>query len=172
MNKIKAFIVAGACGLALSGCATYSDGYGYGSGYSGSRVYNPGYSTPSSRYMGTVTSVTTVDLGHSGYRSGSNTSGLGAIAGAIIGGAVGNQIGDGTGRTLATVGGAVAGGYIGNRIEENRRGSRYSNQWGQQVQVRLDNGQYVTLVQPGTSLRVGYRVMVEGYGSNARAIRR
>lgn len=172
MNIVKGLLIAGISGLALSGCATYDDGYGYGNGYSSGSVYNPGYSTPSTRYMGTVTSVNTVDLGRTGYRDGSSTTGLGAIAGAIIGGAVGNQIGDGTGRTLATVGGAVAGGYIGNRIEETRRDGSYSSQWGQQVQVRLDNGQYVTLVQPGTSLRVGYRVMVEGYGSNARAIRR
>jgi outer membrane lipoprotein SlyB len=158
------------CLLSVSagGCATYANEYpnspGYSSGY-GRNVENDG---SYARYMGTVSSVETIDLGsnNNGYRS----PGLGAVAGAVIGGALGNQVGSGTGKTVATVGGAVVGGVIGDRIERNRDGYSSGSQWGQRVYIRLDNGQETVLVQPGSGLHMGDRVRVVGYGSQARAV--
>lgn len=155
-------------GLAtLTGCATMDDGYygsTYGSSY-GSGVndgYYSGNSYNNSQMYGRVTSVRNVQLSRNHNDGG---VGVGAVAGAIIGGLVGHQIGSGSGNTAATIGGAVAGGFIGDRIQDNnRRGST----WGQEIQVRLDNGQYVTIVQPGTSVYDGARVYVSGYGSKAR----
>ena len=146
---------------ALTGCATTSDGY-YGSN-TGSGSYYPGSSSTATQMYGTVSAVQNVQLASNGTTS--NGIGVGAVAGAIIGGLVGNQIGSGSGRTAATIGGAVAGGYIGDRIQDN---NQQGSAWGQQIQVRLDNGQYVTIVQPGTSVYGGARVYVSGYGANAR----
>lgn len=145
--------------VALTGCATTSDGY-YSSSPSG--TYYPGSSSSMTQMYGQVTSVRNVQL--SGNRT-TNGIGVGAVAGAVIGGLIGNQIGDGSGRTAATIGGAVAGGYIGDRIQDR---NQYGSTWGQEIQVRLDNGQHVTIVQPGTSVYGGARVYVSGYGADAR----
>jgi outer membrane lipoprotein SlyB len=78
-----------------------------------------------------------------------------------VGALAGNQVGSGGGRTAATVAGGVAGAAIGNNVE------RTAMPEGQQmyaVNVRLDNGEYRTVVQDSVyDLRVGNRVrMVDG----------
>ena len=149
----------------LVGCATYDNGAYYEdqarSGYDRPAAYS-GYNHTA--MQGTVIDVQNIATDRQ------RTSGVGAVLGAVIGGAVGNQIGDGDGQTLATIGGAVAGGVIGNNIERNNNGGEYG--WGQRVRVRLDNGEVVEIVQSGTSLYAGARVLISGYGRGARAMLR
>jgi outer membrane lipoprotein SlyB len=97
------------------------------------------------------------DVGRTYIRQ-NGTSGGGAVLGAIIGGVLGSTIGKGDGRTAATVAGAVGGGFAGNAIERNGNdGDR--DAW--QFHVRMDNGQYATVVQyENDGLRPGDRVMI------------
>jgi len=80
---------------------------------------------------------------------------LGTIAGAALGGILGNEIGRGLGRAAATVAGAVAGGIGGNAIEH-----RLTEENGQEIVVRLDNGRTVAITQGGQTVGVGERVRV------------
>lgn len=143
---------------ALTGCATTG---GYGSTYD--RGYGGGYD---SRYdqrgndRGNVISVRDIEL-----RRDHTGPGAGAVVGAVVGGLVGNQIGSGSGRAAATVGGAVAGGFVGDRIQRNNRDGY---EWGQQIQVRLDSGRTITVIQPGESVYNGARVQVTGSGEGTR----
>lgn len=144
--------------LMLAGCAStdyaYRDNgpYNYGSGYDYAH-------RPSNNYhdhLGTVVSVRYVEDRHLG---------AGAVVGSIVGGLIGNQVGSGSGRTAATVGGALAGGAIGHHVQQNRQ------QLKQVVDVRLDGGETVSLVQ-GNNIRfvVGQRVRVMGTGSSLRLV--
>lgn len=139
---------------ALTGCAT-TDGYYSSSPSSGYYDSQSSYN----RSYGNVISVRDVEL-RSEHRVGA-----GAVVGAIVGGVVGNQIGGGSGRALATVGGAVAGGYIGDRVQRN---NREGYEWGQEIRVRLDNGQTITIVQPGNNVYNGARVHLSGSGDRTR----
>ena len=66
------------------------------------------------------------------------------------------QIVQGGGRTAATVAGAVAGGVVGNQVEGRRQQAQ-----AYQISVRLDNGEYRTVVQDSAAdLRPGNRVRV------------
>jgi outer membrane lipoprotein SlyB len=149
MNTIRpiAALVA-ACAL-LGGCASNSQPYAGNNGYNNG--YNSGYNNTASSGYGTIESIQVTT-------SEGRTSGAGAIVGGLVGALAGNQVGGGGGRTAATVAGGVAGAAIGNRVEANR------NPEGQQlysVNVRLDNGEYRTIVQDTVSdLRVGNRVRI------------
>jgi outer membrane lipoprotein SlyB len=118
----------------LSGCAsTSSDPYASGS-YS-----DPSYQSTASMGYGTIDSIS------------------GAVVGGLVGALVGNQVGSGSGRTAATVAGAVGGAVVGNSVEANRANNRDVYQIG----IRLDNGDYRTIVQDSVyDLRVGNRVRV------------
>lgn len=154
----KLFIAPLVVALAtLVGCAT-TDDY-YGSTYN-DRPYNSGYSDSYNRSYGRVVYVRDVEL-----HRGDSGPGAGAVVGAIAGGLLGHQIGGGSGRTAATIGGAVAGGFIGDRIQRN---TRDGYEWGQEIQVRLDNGQTITVAQPGNNVYDGARVHVSGSGSRTR----
>ncbi len=87
-------------------------------------------------------------------------SGAGAVAGGLVGALLGNQVGSGSGRSAATVVGAVGGAMAGNEIEKNRAAGRDAYQ----ISVRLDNGDYRTIVQDSAAdLRPGSRVrLVDG----------
>jgi outer membrane lipoprotein SlyB len=128
----------------LTGCAsTSSDPYASGS-TSGS------YNTASMGY-GTIDNIQVV-RGDSG-----GTTGTGAVVGGIVGALVGNQVGSGSGKTAATVAGAVGGAAIGNSVE----GKRTADRDMYQISIRLDNGDYRTVVQDSVyDLRVGNRVRV------------
>ncbi|MBC7686017.1 MAG: glycine zipper 2TM domain-containing protein [Bdellovibrionales bacterium] len=133
----------------LSGCASTNDPYNNGS-------YNNGaYNSSASNSMGygTIDSIQVT-------RGAGQTSGSGAVIGGLVGAVVGNQVGSGNGRTAATVAGAVGGAAIGNSVESRRDGGREMYQIG----VRLDNGDYRTIVQDSVyDLRVGNRVrLVDG----------
>lgn len=140
-HTIAALMLAGTA--VLSGCAsTSSQPYNYGA-----------YNNPSSTSMGygIIDSIQVT-------RSSGQTSGAGAAIGGLVGALAGNQIGSGSGRTAATVAGAVGGAVVGNRVEANR------NTGGQdmyQINIRLDNGEYRSIVQDSVyDLRVGNRVRV------------
>ena len=161
MKKLLLIPVA-ALSLSLAACATTDYGSGYSSGYGSGGYYDRSYDNRGYYSYGTVETVYDVNL------SGGGTNPTGAIMGAVIGGVVGNQIGSGSGRTAATIAGAGVGGYVGNRIQENQ-GGNYRR--GQEVVVRLDNGNTIRVVQPGSSLYSGARVKVTGSGSSTRVSR-
>jgi outer membrane lipoprotein SlyB len=129
----------------LGGCAsnpapTYANG-----------GYRNSYDNTASAGYGTIESIQ-VTSGEG------RTSGAGAVVGGLVGALAGNQVGSGGGRTAATVAGGVGGALIGNRVEQNR------NPEGQQmyaINVRLDNGEYRTVVQDSVyDLRNGNRVRI------------
>ena len=147
-HTIAALIVAGTA--VLSGCAsTSSDPYN-------NSTYNnsSGYNNTASMGYGTIDSIQVT-------RGAAHTSGGGAVVGGLVGALVGNQIGSGSGRTAATVAGAVGGAVVGNNVEANRA---QNGQDMYQINVRLDNGDYRTVVQDSVyDLRVGNRVrLVDG----------
>lgn len=127
-----------AVAAALGGCASTSNTSPYSS-----QTLSSGYGTIDS------IQVTRVD---------SRTSGGGAVVGGVLGALVGNQVGSGSGRTAATVAGAAGGAYVGNQMEANRQGQM---QDAYQINVRLDNGGYQSIVQDSVAdLRVGQRVRI------------
>lgn len=143
----------------LAGCATTDYNSPYGSTYNYGSGYDYGY-RPTNNYhghYGTVSNVRYVE---------DQGIGAGAVVGSIVGGLVGNQIGDGSGRTAATVGGAVVGGVIGHKIDQNRSGS-----YKQAVDVRLDGGGTVTIIQNNTvRFYNGQRVRILGTGNSVRLV--
>jgi len=133
----------------LSGCASspsYNNGGYNGGGYNNS-AQSMGY--------GTIESIQVTNAEN-------RTSGGGAVVGALVGALAGNQIGSGSGRTAATVAGGVGGAVVGNNIERNRNTGGGQEMY--QVNVRMDNGEYRTVVQDSVyDLRVGNRVrLVDG----------
>ena len=100
--------------------------------------------------FGTIEAVRAVQL------EGTKTP-IGSVAGAAIGGIAGNTVGGGRGQAVATVIGAVAGGLAGSAVEEGA-----TRQAGVEVTVRLDNDQFLAVVQAdeGEGFRPGERVRV------------
>ena len=81
---------------------------------------------------------------------------VGTIAGAAIGGIAGSTLGHGSGGALGTVLGALGGGLAGNAIEHSA-----TAQNGEEIVVRLDNGQTIAVVQGGfQDFAAGQRVRV------------
>lgn len=137
-----------AAGAILAGCASSGPSYS-------NNGYNSGYNNTASMGYGTIESIQVT-------QAENRTSGGGAVAGALIGALAGNQVGSGSGRTAATVAGGVAGAAIGNNVERNRNAGNGQEMY--QVNVRMDNGEYRTVVQDSVyDLRVGNRVrLVDG----------
>src|SRR5690242_17522259 len=102
---------------------------------------------------GYVRDIRQVQLGNS------NGAAVGTVIGAVVGGLLGHQVGKGNGKTAATVAGAVGGGFAGHAI-----GSRSGNgDYGWQVVVQLQNGQYATVTQRNPpQVQVGDYVMIRG----------
>ena len=150
MNAPRTLIAATVAAVALlSGCASspsYNNGGYNGGGYNNS-AQSMGY--------GTIESIQVTNAEN-------RTSGGGAVVGALVGALAGNQIGSGSGRTAATVAGGVGGAVVGNNIERNRNAGGGQEMY--QVNVRMDNGEYRTVVQDSVyDLRVGNRVrLVDG----------
>ena len=145
-HTIAALVIASTA--VLSGCASTSNSQPYNTGVNG------GNNTTASMGYGTIDSIQVT-------RGAGHTSGGGAVVGGLVGALVGNQVGSGNGRTAATVAGAVGGAVVGNTVEANRANN---GQDMYQINVRLDNGDYRTVVQDSVyDLRVGNRVrMVDG----------
>lgn len=91
--------------------------------------------------------------------SGGNSNGaaVGTVIGAVVGGLLGHQVGGGKGKTAATVAGAVGGGFAGHAIGERAGNGDY----GWQVVVQLQDGQYATVTQRNPpQVQVGDYVMI------------
>jgi outer membrane lipoprotein SlyB len=150
MNAQRTLAAAAVAAAALlSGCASspsYNNGYGSNGGYNNNTA-SMGY--------GVIESIQVT-------QAESRTSGGGAVVGALVGALAGNQVGSGSGRTAATVAGGVAGAAIGNNVERNRNAGNGQEMY--QVNVRMENGEYRTVVQDSVyDLRVGNRVrLVDG----------
>ena len=81
---------------------------------------------------------------------------VGTLAGAAVGGLLGSTVGHGSGSAAAAILGAVGGGLAGNALEHNA-----TAQNGEEVVVRLDNGQTIAVVQGGwQDFAAGQRVQV------------
>jgi outer membrane lipoprotein SlyB len=134
-----------AASAVLGGCASNSPPSYADDGY------RSNYDNTASAGYGTIESIQATS-------GEGRTSGAGAIVGGLVGALAGNQVGSGGGRTAATVAGGVGGALIGNRVEQNRSPE------GQQmysINVRLDNGEYRTVVQDSVyDLRSGNRVRI------------
>ena len=93
---------------------------------------------------------------------------IGSVAGAAVGGIAGSSVGGGRGSAVAAVLGAVAGGVAGSALEEGATRTP-----GVEVTVRLDNGQYLAVVQAdqGEGFRAGERVRVLRDGGTTRVSR-
>ncbi len=110
-----------------------------------------GYPTQGA-YIGTVDRIELVSR-----EASSNVAGT--VIGGIVGGLIGSQVGRGTGRSVATIAGAAGGAYAGNQIEQRRRAPHESFR----ITVRMDNGNYQTVVQENvTDLQTGDRVRIDG----------
>ncbi len=151
-NGWKKVALALAAAMALSGCA---QGLGGGT-----------YARSEARRAMTV-QFATVDSVRPVRLEGTKTP-VGSVAGAAVGGIAGSTVGGGRGAAVATVIGAVAGGLAGSAIEE---GATRTD--GVEVTVRLDNGQYLAVVQAdqGEGFRPGERVRVLRDGGTTRVSR-
>ena len=150
---VVSMICLAVAALMLAGCApAYSTrpGPAYGApppapGYAGGRQCYQG--------CGYVRDIREVQLGNS------NGAALGTVIGAVVGGLVGHQIGGGKGKTAATVAGAVGGGFAGHAIGKHAGNGDY----GWQVVVQLNNGQYATVTQRNPpQVQIGDYVMIRG----------
>jgi outer membrane lipoprotein SlyB len=160
MKTIRTLAALVAAGAILGGCASSSPDPYYGNN-SNNTVYRDGYNGGSSNGgyrdnaaagYGTIESIQVTSGGDG------RTSGAGAIVGGVVGALAGNQVGSGGGRTAATVAGGVAGAAIGNNVERSREAN---GQQAYAVNIRLDNGEYRTVVQDNVyDLRVGNRVRI------------
>lgn len=148
--KKTSIIVAVLCTSMLTGCVNSLSGNTY------SR--NEARQVQQVKY-GIVESVVPVVI--------EGTSGVvGGATGAVVGGIVASNIGGGRGKDIATVLGAVAGGIAGKQVEENVTRSQ-----GQEITVRLDNGNLISIVQEvgdGPMFRSGDRVRVLSGSGSAR----
>lgn len=150
MRSVAMLISIVAAALLLAACGpTYTTRPGYGGQPGG--YYNGG--RPCYQGCGYVRDVREVQLGS----GNSNGAAVGTVIGAVVGGLLGHQVGKGNGRTAATVAGAVGGGFAGHAIGERSGNGDY----GWQVVVQLDNGQYATVTQRNPpQARVGDYVMI------------
>ena len=81
---------------------------------------------------------------------------VGTGVGAVIGGLAGNTLSHGNGRGVTTILGALGGGLAGNALEH-----KATEQTGEEIVVRLDNGQTIAVVQSGAQdFAAGQRVRV------------
>lgn len=148
MKKI-AIVLSLVSASLLAGCADPYSGTVY-RGDQAKQVQNVNY--------GTITRIRPVTIdGHEGI-------GVGAVGGAVLGGIAGSTVGGGTGRYLGAAAGALGGGLLGNTIE-----NRATRQKGIEIEVKLENGQRVSVVQSADqAFSVGQRVRIVGSGSSAR----
>lgn len=147
-TRIVAILVCTVAAALLAGCGpTYSTRPDY-YGNQGGR-----YAAPQQCYQGCgyVRSIRQVQLGNN------NGAAVGTVIGAVVGGLLGHQVGGGSGKTAATVAGAIGGGVAGHAIGERQGQGDY----GWQVVVQLQNGQYATVTQRNPpQVQVGDYVMI------------
>jgi len=149
--KFGVVLSVAAAMFVASGCADNYSGNTYQSNRAGI-VQNVSY--------GTVTNIRQVNI-----QDDSSNMPIGAVAGAVVGGLLGHAVGGGTGKKLATVGGVVAGGLAGNAIQ-NQTGKTT----GMEVEIRLDNGQTIAVVQKmDPNFQIGSRVRLVDAGGRTTA---
>lgn len=155
-TKLATMVIAASA--LISGCAAYGpqqSGYPSQSQSGYSSQSQSGYPSQSQQQSnssgyGTVDSIQLT-------RVTPNSGGAGAVVGGLAGALLGNQVGSGSGRTAATIAGAVGGAMVGNSVQNSRAQQRDAYQ----ISVRLDNGDYQTIVQDDVNdLRVGNRVRI------------
>lgn len=153
MNKFFTSISVAIAGTALLAACASPDYYGQRSSPSYPVASSYPASPSSSSSYGTVDSIQASQS--TGYGAGTGT---GAVVGGVVGGLLGHEVGGGRGKTAATIAGAIGGAMVGNQIAQSN--ARVRDQY--QVGVRLDNGDYKTVMQDELSgLQVGSRVRVE-----------
>ncbi|MDR1463076.1 MAG: hypothetical protein LBI68_08085 [Azoarcus sp.] len=94
---------------------------------------------------------------------------IGATAGAVTGGVVGHSLGrSGISSTIGAAVGAIAGGVGGSMVEE-----AVTRQNGVEITVKLENGEYLAIVQAdgGENFQRGERVRLVGSGQATRVAR-
>ncbi|MFT5642954.1 MAG: outer membrane lipoprotein SlyB [Janthinobacterium sp.] len=142
--------IAVATSMLITGCSTYAPQQTTYPSSSQSQWQTQSQSQSQSEGYGTVESIQVT-------RVKPVSGGAGAVVGGLLGALLANQVGSGSGRTAATVAGAAGGAYVGNEVEKNRAQGRDAYQ----ISIRLDNGDYRTIVQDDVNdLRVGNRVRV------------
>ncbi len=145
MKTTRTLAAIVAASAIFTGCAGTSQPMN--SGYSLSAANGGGYINPAADTYVVIESIQVVQA--------DKGLGAGAAIGGLVGALAGNQVGSGSGRTAATVAGGLAGAAIGNQVQDARSGQAY------QINVRMDTGEYRTLVQQNLQdLRVGARVRV------------
>ncbi|MBR0566695.1 glycine zipper 2TM domain-containing protein [Azoarcus sp. L1K30] len=151
-NRLRAMCGAMIVGLALTGCASGLGGGTYSRGEARRTMVVQ---------FGTVESARAVQL--EGTKSP-----VGTVAGAAVGGIAGSTVGGGRGSSIGAVLGAVAGGLAGSAIEEG-----VTRTPGVEVTVKLDNGQYLAVVQEdqGEGFQPGQRVRILRDGGTTRVTR-
>ncbi len=133
--------------LATTGCANIS-----GNAYKAGETR----SAQTVQY-GTVQSVRQVQV------EGDTDGALGAVGGGVAGGVLGSLVGGGSGRTVGAVVGALAGAGLGYAGEK-----AVTTQTGLEIEVQLDNGQILSVVQGADQVfSAGERVRVL-YSSDGR----
>ena len=151
MRSVASLVSIVAAALLLAACAP---AYNTRPGYGGQPVGYGGGARQCYQGCGYVRDIREVQLG-----SNSSGAALGTVIGAVVGGLVGHQIGGGKGKTAATVAGAVGGGFAGHAIGERTGNGDY----GWQIVVQLNNGQYATVTQRNApQVQVGDYVMIRG----------
>lgn len=91
---------------------------------------------------------------------------LGTAAGGVLGGVIASNVGGGSGRDVATGIGAIIGGILGQQVEE-----RATRKQGQEITVRLDTGETISIVQQinqANFFKENDRVKVLQQGGSAR----
>lgn len=129
--------------LIVTGCASSRSG----------KVYSRDQArTAQSVYYGTVLRVEEVTIE-------GTQSGVGAVSGGVLGGVVGNAFGGGSGKVIATAAGAVGGMLAGAATEK-----AVTNKKGLEIEVELDDGRLMVVVQEDDSQYVvGDRIrMISG----------
>lgn len=88
-------------------------------------------------------------------------------AGAAVGYAIGANVGNGSGRTIAQIAGPLVGMIAGSMIAN--RASAPEEHVGQEIVLRAQNGQYVTVTQGGSeTFAKGQAVLVIQSGGQTR----
>jgi len=118
--------------ILLSGCATNEGPQYSGQSYSQIKQYE----------IGTVLEERPVVI---------TDNGNGAFFGALIGAVLGSTMGMGSGKTLSTLGGGIGGYYAGKEIAKAN---------GDELTVKLDNGEHVVVVVKGKIFHAGDRVKI------------
>ncbi|MBV1790577.1 glycine zipper 2TM domain-containing protein [Marinobacterium sp. D7] len=152
MNRLRSGAVLLLAALTLGGCAQQS-------------LTGDTYSRREARQVQHV-QYAVVDSVRPVVIEGRTDGVVGAGAGAIVGGIAGSTIGGGKGSSITTVLGAVAGGIAGQRIEEAT-----SRRQGQELTLRLDNGELISVVQEVENnqfFRAGDRVRILRSGATMR----